>query len=41
VGSRKWTYADLYEKLGITAKEISFIEKAVCPLNVNGTTEDE
>jgi site-specific DNA-methyltransferase (adenine-specific) len=39
--SRKWTDADLYEKYGITAKEIAFIEKVVRPLDVNGTTEDE
>lgn len=39
--SRTWTDADLYEKYGITEKEIAFIEKVVRPLDVSTNKDDD
>jgi hypothetical protein len=39
--TRRWTDADLYEKYGISATEIAFIEKVVRPMDLGGTPEDE
>ena len=38
--TRRWTDEDLYEKYGISADEITFIEKVVRPMNLVGDVED-
>jgi hypothetical protein len=39
--TKRWTDEALYEKYGITASEIAFIEKVVRPMDLNGGSEDE
>ncbi|WP_158933329.1 Eco57I restriction-modification methylase domain-containing protein [Acidisphaera sp. S103] len=38
--TRRWTDEDLYRKYGITADEVTFIEKVVRPMDLSGDTED-
>lgn len=39
--TKKWTDEDLYERYGISASEIAFIEKIVRPMDLSGASEDE
>jgi hypothetical protein len=39
--TRRWTDEDLYAKYGISADEITFIEKVVRPMDLSGDTEDD
>lgn len=39
--TRRWTDEDLYGKYGITASEITFIEKVVRPMDLGGVSEDD
>lgn len=39
--TKQWTDADLYAKYGLTANEISFIEKVVRPMDLNDAVPDE
>jgi hypothetical protein len=39
--TKRWTNEDLYEKYGITADEISFIEKVVRPMDLGGAAEGD
>ena len=39
--TKQWTDADLYAKYGITAKEITFIEKVVRQMDITNDEEDE
>jgi len=39
--TRRWTDEDLYKKYGITADEITFIEKVVRPMDLSGASVDE
>jgi len=39
--TKLWTDLDLYKKYGITADEITFIEKVVRPMDLSGAADDE
>lgn len=39
--TKRWTDSDLYEKYGLSASEIAFIEKLVRPMNIDGGSDDE
>jgi site-specific DNA-methyltransferase (adenine-specific) len=39
--TRRWTDADLYSKYGLSAKEITFIEKIVRPMDLTNSALDE
>jgi hypothetical protein len=39
--TKQWTDEDLYAKYGLTASEITFIEKIVRPMDLTGNTHDE
>lgn len=39
--AKRWTDEDLYEKYGISADEIEFIEKVVRPMNLDGDSKDD
>lgn len=39
--TRRWTDEDLYEKYGISASEIAFIETVVRPMDLNGAADDD
>jgi site-specific DNA-methyltransferase (adenine-specific) len=39
--TRRWTDEDLYEKYGISASEIAFIEKVVRPMDLSNEAWDE
>jgi site-specific DNA-methyltransferase (adenine-specific) len=41
VWTKRWTDEDLYDKYGITASEITFIEKIVRPMDLTGVSEDD
>lgn len=40
IWSKQWNDKDLYEKYGITKKEVEFIEKVVRPLSVDDTADE-
>ncbi len=39
--TKRWTDEALYEKYGISADEIAFIEKVVRPMELNGASDDD
>jgi Eco57I restriction-modification methylase len=39
--TKQWTDEDLYAKYGISASEITFIEKVVRPMDLSGASEDD
>lgn len=39
--TKRWTDEDLYERYGISASEIAFIEKVVRPMELNGVSADD
>lgn len=39
--TRRWTDKDLYEKYGLSAEEIAFIEKLVRPMDLSGALGDD
>ena len=39
--TRRWTDEDLYQKYGLSAEEVAFIEKVVRPMDLGGDPEDD